>query len=184
MNILQRKVFVQLCIIHHIMNKMSDYQCMNQINVGNFWVSHTFCIISLYVGRDKSYRTVKPLTVTWTSIMDTVSYSSRIVSSVPLVVSISSYLHKVKLWVAEIAYTYSKPNFWPHFCFKNAQTDRCGCWEKLNSMQMKSDVVWHLPVEVKALEEIWSISSEILESSVGKIEELIVTVSNDPQGYC
>lgn len=54
-----------------MMNKMNDYQCMNQASLqcqkchGSTWFStHLFLIMSLYMGRGRSYRTGKLLTVT------------------------------------------------------------------------------------------------------------------------
>ncbi len=62
MDMLYGKVFVymsQQCIMHHIMNKMNDYQ-----SISDMVFNASFFIKSLYVGRDKSHRTVKSFTVT------------------------------------------------------------------------------------------------------------------------
>lgn len=66
--ILEGKVLVyklQQCIIHHIMNKMNNYQCMNQTQCWHFLTQFPCIIISRHASRDKSYGTVISLNLSY-----------------------------------------------------------------------------------------------------------------------
>lgn len=67
MNILCFVVCIWIAI-HHIMRKINDYQCMKSQSecrqILTRFSTHHFLIISLYVSRDQSYGTAKPLSIT------------------------------------------------------------------------------------------------------------------------